>query len=92
VYKRQGLIKAVKELERYAKGFRNKMETIEEFEYLNLLTIGVLVANAALLREESRGGHYREDFPKQDDLVWRKHIVQSIEDGVLEERSSNENE
>lgn len=86
----RGLIKAVKELERYAKAFRNKMETIEEFEYLNLLTIAVLVANAALLREESRGGHFREDFPKQDDLVWRKHIVQSIEDGVLEEQSSNE--
>lgn len=88
----RGLIKAVKELERYAKAFRNKMDSIGEFEYLNLLTIAVLVANAALLREESRGGHFREDFPKQDDLVWRKHIVQSIEDGVLEEQSSNEDE
>ncbi len=88
----RGLIKAVKELERYAKAFRNKMDNIAEFEYLNLLTIAVLVANAALLREESRGGHFREDFPKQDDLVWRKHIVQSIEDGVLEEQSSNEDE
>lgn len=88
----KGLVKAVKELERYARAFRYKMETIEEFEYLNLLTCGVLVANAALLREESRGGHYREDFPRRDDLVWKKHIVQSIEDGVLEEQSSNEDE
>ena len=88
----KGLIKAVKELERFAKGFRYKMESIEELEYLNLLTCGLLVANAALLREESRGGHFRDDFPKRDDLVWRKHIVQSIEDGVLEEQSSDEDE
>jgi L-aspartate oxidase len=88
----RSLIKALKELERYAKAFRYKMDSIAEFEYLNLLTIAVLVTNAALLREESRGGHFREDFPKQDDLVWRKHIVQSIEDGVLEEQCCNESE
>jgi L-aspartate oxidase len=88
----KGLTKAVRELERYAKAFRMKMEKPEELEYLNLLTCACLVANAALLREESRGGHYRDDFPKRDELVWRKHIVQSIEDGVLEERSANEDE
>lgn len=88
----RGLTKAVRELERYVKAFRMKVEKPEELEYLNLLTCACLVANAALLREESRGGHYREDFPKKDDLVWRKHIVQSIEDGVLEERNTNEDE
>jgi L-aspartate oxidase len=88
----KGLTKAVRELERYVKAFRMKIEKTEEAEYLNLLTCACLVANAALLREESRGGHYREDFPKRDDLVWRKHIVQSIEDGVLEERNTNEDE
>lgn len=86
----RGLTKAVRELERYVKAFRMKVEKPEEMEYLNLLTCACLVANAALFREESRGGHYREDFPKRDDLVWRKHIVQSIEDGVLEERNTNE--
>ncbi|MFT9850323.1 L-aspartate oxidase [Aneurinibacillus sp. REN35] len=88
----RGLTKAVRELERYVKAFRMKVEKPEELEYLNLLTCACLVANAALLREESRGGHYREDFSKKDDLVWRKHIVQSIEDGVLEERNTNEDE
>ncbi|WP_276914462.1 L-aspartate oxidase [Aneurinibacillus aneurinilyticus] len=88
----KGLTKAVRELERYVKAFRMKVEKPEEMEYLNLLTCACLVANAALFREESRGGHYREDFPKRDDLVWRKHIVQSIEDGVLEERNTNEDE
>jgi L-aspartate oxidase len=86
----KGLTKAVRELERYVKAFRMKVEKTEELEYLNLLTCACLVANSALLREESRGGHYREEFPKRDELVWRKHIVHSIEDGVLEERNTNE--
>ena len=34
-----------------------------------------MVAQAALAREESRGDHYRKDFPRRDDLHWLKHIV-----------------
>jgi L-aspartate oxidase len=34
-----------------------------------------LTTEAALRREESRGGHYREDFPQRDDQHWKKHIV-----------------
>lgn len=36
----------------------------EELETANLLTLGRLVVAAALEREESRGAHYREDFPR----------------------------
>jgi len=41
----------------------------------NLLTVAWLVARAALRREESRGGHFREDFPARDDLHWKVHLV-----------------
>jgi L-aspartate oxidase len=41
----------------------------------NQLTVARLVAGAALRREESRGGHYREDFPSRDDNRWRIHLV-----------------
>ena len=46
-----------------------------EYEVLNMLTLGTQIAKCALLREESRGVHLREDFPRVDDEHWRKHIT-----------------
>ncbi|MDR1989902.1 MAG: L-aspartate oxidase [Acidobacteriaceae bacterium] len=40
----------------------------------NLLTIARLIAHGALRRQESRGGHYREDYPQRDDLHWKVHV------------------
>jgi L-aspartate oxidase len=42
----------------------------------NLVTVARLIARAALRREESRGGHFREDFPSRDDLHWQVHLVE----------------
>jgi L-aspartate oxidase len=50
------------------------------------LTCAMLTMEAALIREESRGGHCRVDFPERDDLLWRKHILFSREQGIIEER------
>jgi L-aspartate oxidase len=41
----------------------------------NFLTVATLIARSALWREESRGGHYRVDFPARDDERWRVHSV-----------------
>src|SRR6266404_1274263 len=46
-----------------------------EFEARNLQIAGMLVARSALAREESRGAHYRIDFPDHDDVKFRKHSV-----------------
>jgi L-aspartate oxidase len=44
------------------------------FELQNLNLCGRLVAEAALMREESRGAHYRKDFPQPQEH-WRRHIT-----------------
>ncbi|MFD2370188.1 L-aspartate oxidase [Brevibacillus sp. GCM10020057] len=85
----KGLQKALEELERMAENYQEIPVEQEDFEYLNLLSAAVLTTRAALLREESRGGHYRNDFPEKDDLIWRKHLVQSIRGGVEEESGKN---
>jgi L-aspartate oxidase len=46
-----------------------------EFEARNLQIAGLLVARSALAREESRGAHYRTDFPDHNDTKFRKHSV-----------------
>jgi len=43
----------------------------------NLLLASELIAGSALAREESRGAHYREDFPQPDDARWLKNIYLS---------------
>ncbi len=45
------------------------------WELQNLLTIARLMIEGALFREESRGTHFRSDFPKTDDAHWKKHIT-----------------
>jgi len=49
--------------------------SVEEFEFQNMHDVAALITEAAVLRTESRGTHYREDFPKQYDAKWKKHIV-----------------
>ncbi len=52
-----------------------KFDRVEEFELQNMLIVARLVTQSALMREESRGAHFRSDFPKTDDLKWKKHII-----------------
>ena len=44
------------------------------WECQNMLTVCRLMAWAAQMREESRGVHFRGDFPNSDDEKFKKHI------------------
>ncbi|MEO9324328.1 L-aspartate oxidase [Nocardioides sp. C4-1] len=44
------------------------------WETTNLLTISTVLAEAATLREETRGSHWRDDFPDRDDARWAGHV------------------
>jgi L-aspartate oxidase len=51
---------------------------IDPWRCFNLATVALLVGRAALRREESRGGHYRADFPARDDLHWKVHVTEAL--------------
>jgi fumarate reductase (CoM/CoB) subunit A len=56
-------------------------ELIEALDLQNLLLLAEVEANVCLERRESRGSHYREDFPNQDDKNWlRSVIVKKMDD------------
>jgi L-aspartate oxidase len=44
--------------------------TVDQARLASLIMVGGLMARAALRREESRGGHYRSDFPARNDAIW----------------------
>ncbi|MFL6209751.1 MAG: L-aspartate oxidase [Pyrinomonadaceae bacterium] len=48
----------------------------------NFLIVATLIARAALWREESRGAHYRLDFPARDDARWRVHSITQKNTGI----------
>jgi L-aspartate oxidase len=45
------------------------------WELQNMLTVCSLITDAAQWRAESRGAHYRQDFPAKDDACWRLHLL-----------------
>ena len=72
---RQSLARALSEFEQIARAPLGAPSR-------NFLTVATLVASAALWREESRGAHYRADFPSRDDERWRVHSIPRAGAGV----------
>ena len=49
-------------------------ELVTALEVINMVEICILIVKSAILRRESRGAHYRSDFPETKD-EWKKNIV-----------------
>ncbi|MDB4443810.1 FAD-binding protein [bacterium] len=58
-------------------------EVIRALELRNMLVSAEMVCLAALLRTESRGGHYRIDYPEEDNKKWLKNIVINRQDSMM---------
>ena len=79
---REGLEDAVRRLElvpRPEPSAPGSSADADSWRHLHLVTVGRLIAQAALRREESRGGHFRADFPERDDQHWKVHVVDHLE-------------
>ena len=78
-----GLAEAAAELDKLAGVTADEVDT-ESWETTNLLTISTGLADAAALREETRGSHWRDDFPERDDERFAGHFDLVMRDGEME--------
>lgn len=93
VRNREGLEKAQEEIRvikeqasddlKIAPGKIFNFDQIHAFELFNMLDLCRVIVKGALLRAESRGAHYRSDFPNPDDRNWFKNIISHFQDGQL---------
>lgn len=71
----EGLSKALEEFDLLEAGLEHAVCSVEGIEACNVIIVGRLIAEAALARTESRGGHYRSDFTMRDDVHWKTHVA-----------------
>lgn len=64
------------------RGFRFNTDLMDALELESLLNLSYIILVSAMTREESRGAHFREDYPERDDQDWLKHtLIQKTEEG-----------
>ncbi len=76
MWERVGILRDQESLNRALVEFRQIEKANLSTSSRNFVTLAKLVTKAALWREESRGGHYRNDFPERDDANFDVHSIQ----------------
>ena len=74
VRNRTGMTEAIAELQRILSSMPPP-NTRRAFEARNMAEVALLIARSALARLESRGAHYRTDYPLHDDARFKKHSI-----------------
>lgn len=64
-------------------------DLVKALELKNLLQTGEMIARAALMRTETRGSHYREDYPSRNDVDWLKSITFNHREGQMRVGTAN---
>lgn len=59
-------------------------EFFNALELRNMMDLAVVIAKSALTRTESRGAHYRTDYPERDDKNWLKHTLAYLKGNQVE--------
>jgi len=72
---RERLKEALKEVSKFDYILGLEFQDDKGLELQNMLTVSRLIIQSALKRKESRGAHFRLDYPQRDDNLWKKHIV-----------------
>ena len=78
MWERVGIARDAENLKRALTEFAQISQANLGTSSLNFVTVANLVAQAALWREESRGGHFRNDFPERDDKKFQAHSIQTL--------------
>jgi len=71
----ESLTAALAGLSRLVVGDHAQGRSLAAWEATNLHAISSVLTAHALAREETRGSHWREDFPRVDDVGWRVRLV-----------------
>ncbi|HEY0659514.1 MAG TPA: FAD-binding protein, partial [Pyrinomonadaceae bacterium] len=77
MWERVGILRDAGSLNRALREFEQISQGNLSISSRNFVTLAKLITAAALWREESRGGHFRKDFPERDEK-WRVHSIQKI--------------
>jgi fumarate reductase flavoprotein subunit len=80
VHRLQGLLVRSRNIGLRTRSDGANPELVTAYRTQKMLKVALCIANGALTRTESRGAHFREDFPRRDDAHWLKRTLATWQD------------